>query len=187
MDHYIDITLRQNPEFSEPTLMGALFIKLHRALVNHGKRDIGISFPDVAQRTLKLGPKLRLHGSQKSLTDLMANEWIRGIRDYVNISSLRPIPSEVKHLVVQRVQAKSSPERMRRRLMARKSINAEAARVAIPDHAAEKLNLPYVEIASLSTRQRFRLFIHHTAPGFKAVPGRFGSYGLSTHATVPWF
>lgn len=187
MDHYIDITLLQDIEFSTPTLMGTLFIRLHRGLVNHGERDVGISFPDVDQSRQLLGQKLRVHGNQKSLNSLMANGWIQGMRDYVNISSLRPVPSEVKHLVVRRVQAKSSPERMRRRLMARKSINAEAARVAIPDNAAEKLNLPYVEIASLSTSQRFRLFIHHTTPGLVAVPGRFGSYGLSTHATVPWF
>ena len=91
------------------------------------------------------------------------------------------------HCIVRRVQAKSSPERLRRRLIARKSVSAEAAQAAIPDTAARLLDLPYVEMASRTTSQRFKLFIEHLEPSSVAVRGEFGSYGLAANATVPWF
>lgn len=187
MDHYLDIHLLPDPEFPATTLMSALFAKLHRALVDHGGRDIGVSFPEVVQVKRTLGQRLRLHGSSASLDRLMATEWLQGMRDHVKISPTQAIPGSVQHCVVRRVQAKSSPERLRRRLMARKSISAEVARTAIPDSAAEMLALPYVEIASRSTGQRFKLFIEHLKPVPTAVTGSFGAYGLGTNATVPWF
>lgn len=187
MDHYIDITLLPDPEFPATTLMNALFAKLHRGLVDHAGQDIGISFPEVVQSKRTLGQRLRLHGTSASLDRLMAIGWMQGMRDHVMVAPAQPIPANVQHRVVRRVQAKSSPERLRRRLMARKSIDVETARTVIPDSAAEMLNLPYVEIASRSTGQRFKLFIEHLKPLSTAIPGPFGTYGLSTNATVPWF
>lgn len=187
MDHYIDITVLPDPEFPATTLMNALFAKLHRGLVEHGGRDIGVSFPEVVQSKRRLGLRLRLHGSSASLDRLMAIGWMQGMRDHVTVDPAQPIPADVQHRIVRRVQAKSSPERLRRRLMVRKSIDAEAARAAIPDTAAELLELPYIEIASRSTGQRFKLFIEHLKPVPTAIPGPFGTYGLGTDATVPWF
>lgn len=187
MDHYIDITVLPDPEFPATTLMNALFAKLHRGLSDHGGRDIGVSFPDVVQSKRTLGQRLRLHGNSTSLGRLMASGWMHGMRDHVTITSLQPVPAEVQHRVVRRVQAKSNPERLRRRLIVRKSIDAEMARVAIPDSVAEKLELPYLEITSRSTRQRFKLFIEHLKPAPTAMSGAFGTYGLSKNATVPWF
>ena len=71
--------------------------------------------------------------------------------------------------------------------MARKAIGPEAARIAIPDSAAEMLTLPYVELMSRTTGQRFRLFIEHLPPQAEPTLGEFGAYGLSSDATVPWF
>ncbi|WP_251265995.1 type I-F CRISPR-associated endoribonuclease Cas6/Csy4, partial [Enterobacter hormaechei] len=45
MDHYIEIRVLPDPEFSEEMLMAALMAKLHRALGQRGKGDIGVSFP----------------------------------------------------------------------------------------------------------------------------------------------
>jgi len=187
MDHYIDITVLPDPEFPATTLMNALFAKLHRGLVDHGGQDIGVSFPEVMLGKRTLGQRLRLHGNSVSLDRLMAIGWMQGMRDHVTITSVQPVPAGVQHRVVRRVQAKSSPERLRRRLMARKSIDAETARTAIPDSAAEMLELPYVELASRSTEQRFRLFIEHLEPVPTPREGTYGSYGLSTSATIPWF
>tara|TARA_R110001583_G_scaffold24563_2_gene89810 strand:+ start:69456 stop:70019 length:564 start_codon:yes stop_codon:yes gene_type:complete len=187
MDHYLDIRLLPDPEFPAPLLMSALFAKLHRALVDYGGRDIGVSFPEVVPDKKMLGQRLRLHGNNSSLDRLMAIGWMQGMRDHVTITSVQPVPAGVQHRVVRRVQAKSSPERLRRRLMARKSIDAETARTAIPDSAAEMLELPYLEMGSRSTGQRFKLFIEHLKPVPTATPGPFGNYGLGTNATVPWF
>jgi len=187
MDHYIDIALLPDPEFSAPMLMNALFAKLHRGLVDHGGGDIGVSFPEVGGKTLALGSKLRLHGNATSLDLLMQNGWTQGMRDHIVLIEPRPIPTIVQHRVVRRVQAKSSPERLRRRLMSRKRIGAEDAQAVIPDSSAERLTLPYLEMSSRTTGQRFRLFIDHLALQSVPVSGSFSAYGLSNTATVPWF
>lgn len=187
MDHYIDITLLPDPEFPATTLMNALFSKLHRGLVDHGGRDIGVSFPEFAQNTRALGKRLRLHGSKEGLERLMNVRWTQGMHDHVDIAPIRAVPADALHCIVRRVQAKSSPERLRRRLIARKSISAEAAVAVIPDSAAKRLDLPYVEIASRTTSQRFKLFIEHLQPTSVPVRGEFGTYGLSANATIPWF
>lgn len=187
MDHYIDITVLPDPEFPATTLMNALFAKLHRGLVDHGRRDIGVSFPDVVQSKRTLGPRLRLHGNRASLDRLMVIGWTQGMRDHIAVTAIRAVPSEAVHRIVRRVQAKSSPDRLRRRLVARRSITPEAAQAAIPDSVARMLSLPYVEIASRTTGQRFKLFIEHLEPKPSAVPGKFGTYGLSANVTVPWF
>ena len=44
--HYIDMRVRPDEDFPASQLMGALCIRLHRALVAHGAGDIGVSFPD---------------------------------------------------------------------------------------------------------------------------------------------
>lgn len=187
MDHYIDITVLPDPEFPATTLMNALFAKLHRGLVDHGGRDIGVSFPEVVQSKRTLGPRLRLHSNHASLDRLMRISWMQGMRDHVTMTMIQPVPPDVQYRVVRRVQAKSSPERLRRRLISRKSINAEDAQAVIPDSAAKMLDLPYVEVVSHTTGQRFRLFIEHLELKPTGMVGTFGTYGLSTSATVPWF
>lgn len=187
MNHYIDIALLPDPEFPETTLMNALFMKLHRGLVAHGTGDIGVSFPEVDQTRRMLGRKLRLHGTQDSLEKFMSSGWTRGMRDHMEVTAALSVPANSEHRVVRRMQAKSSVDRLRRRLMQRKSIDAEAACEAIPDSAAHFLDLPYVEIASHSTGQNFKLFIEHGQPSSEARSGSFSAYGLSAEATVPWF
>lgn len=187
MDSYIELQLLPDPEFPVQLLMNALFAKLHRALVSTSKGRIGVCFPDVGQKCIGLGSRLRLHATTDDLARLMAADWLRGMRDHVSCTAIIPVPATARHRVVRRVQAKSSPERERRRLMARKGISAEAAVKAIPDNAAETLQLPYILIASQSTQQQFRLFVEHLPLQNVPVPGPFNAYGLSTVATVPWF
>lgn len=203
MDHYLEIRLLPDPEFVPTVLMNALFIKLHRALVELGSNAIGLSFPDVqhayrdeggsATRGAKaggkptLGGRLRLHGKAENLQRLMALNWLTGMRDHITLNGPNPIPKNTGHRTVRRVQAKSSPERLRRRQIKRKGITEEEALRAVPDSTVEHLNLPYVTIKSQSTGQAFRLFIGHQPVGNEPVNGEFSSYGLSPTATVPWF
>jgi CRISPR-associated endonuclease Csy4 len=91
------------------------------------------------------------------------------------------------HRIVRRVQAKSNPERLRRRLAKRKNITLEQARELIPENAAQKLNLPFVTLQSASTGKLFRLFIEHMPVQPESQNGDFSFYGLSSTATVPWF
>lgn len=187
MDAYLEFHLLPDPEFPTPLLMNALFAKLHRALVSHGQGRIGISFPDHSSNPGQLGPRLRLHGQAVDLERLMASNWLQGMRDHLAPYAITPVPSGAAHRIVRRVQAKSSPERERRRLIRRQGITPEAAQAAIPDSSAEKLALPSLLVTSQSTQQQFRLFIDHQAVQATPSPGSFTAYGLSNEASIPWF
>ena len=187
MDHYIDLRLLLDPEFAQPHLMGALFSKLHRALVAQRSQHIGISFPAVQTEPPWLGDRLRLHGDHAKLTGLMSANWLAGMRDHVHATAVLDVPPKVQHRVVSRVQAKSSPERLRRRQMRRHGLDAAQVLDRVPDTAAERLDLPYVQLHSQSTEQSFRLFIRHGQLLDTATAGVYGAYGLSAITTIPWF
>lgn len=187
MDHYLDLKLLPNPEIAQPHLIAALFGKLHLALVAQQSEHIGISFPGVQASPAWLGDCLRLHGSQADLNALMASNWLLAVRDHLHATAVLPVPAGAGFCVVSRTQAKSNPERQRRRQMRRHGISADEALARLPDSAAEKLNLPYIQLRSQSTGQPFRLFIRHGEVQQTATTGSFGAYGLSATATIPWF
>lgn len=188
MDHYLDITLLPDPEFSQNHLMDALFAKLHRALVAVGCGDIGISFPQVREQGTGLGTVLRMHGRAARLGELMAANWLAGMRDHTTLTAVQAVPPNCIHFrAVSRVQAKSSPVRERRRLMRRKGLTEEQAIAKIPDHCTELLHLPFVQMRSQSTGERFLLFIRHGPIQTTPIDGPFSAYGCSSNATVPWF
>ncbi len=183
MDSYLDIHVLPDPEFSEEMLMAALFAKLHRALAAR-QGDIGVSFPQHAQ---KPGPLLRLHGTQLALSELEASRWRAGLGDYCRTGDIAPVPASCQWRTVSRVQVKSSPQRLLRRSVSKGWISEEQAVERLAKTAPQCCTLPYLNLKSLSSGQRFRLFICHGELVSEAVAGRFSSYGLSAQATVPWF
>ena len=187
MNRYLEIKLLPDPDFSSGILMNALFSRLHLALAAQREVNIGISFPDWKPNGLTLGARLRLHGKGGELEKIMQREWTGGVQDHATMGAITEVPAHAGHRVVRRVQAKSNPERERRRLMRRKNISAEAAREIIPDRNAQRLKLPCLILTSRSTGQQFRLFIEHLPLQEQAVEGTFSAYGLSPRATVPWF
>jgi CRISPR-associated endonuclease Csy4 len=135
-----------------------------------------------------LGTTLRLHAGQDApLVSLMASDWLRGMSDHACLTPVVPVPEQVRHRVVSRVQAQSSPERLRRRLMRRHALTEAEARERIPDSVAERLRLPYVQLRSTSTGQNFCLFVAHGPLLDEPVSGEFSAYGLSQTGSVPWF
>ncbi len=201
MEHYVDIRLQPDAEFAPAMLMAALFTKLHKALAAGAHQDIGVSFPQMdvgdtsparasrsrAHPRYALGQVLRLHGTSLALHKLLATDWLSGMLDHVVCGAVLVVPTNARHRVVSRVQAKSSPERLRRRQMRRHGLTAEQAQEHIPDSATETLNLPFLTLRSQSTGQTFRFFIRLGPEQAAAVTGDFGSYGLSAQTTVPWF
>ncbi len=187
MDHYLDIRLRPDPEFTPPLLMSALFSKLHRVLVQSGQDSIGVSFPEHDAEQPSLGSCLRLHGLRLGIERLMALNWLNSMQDHIEVMSIRPIPKTVSYCIVQRVQAKSSAERLRRRAIKHLGLNEAQALERIPDTIEKRIHLPFVSIRSQSTGQRFRLFIEHRKLQPTPSNGRFNAYGLSRQATIPWF
>jgi len=185
MDAFSDLSLRPDPEFPEPQLMNALYAKLHRALAANHSDAIAVCFPRFAG--FKLGGVLRLIGPSAALEKLMGGAWLQGMRDHLQISAVQALPTQLQHRKWQRIQCKSSPERVRRRQMKRHGISEAQARERVPDSAAEMLKAPFLQIASSSTGQRFRLFLKVGALQAQPETGSFNAYGLSQTATVPWF
>ncbi|MFV3332155.1 type I-F CRISPR-associated endoribonuclease Cas6/Csy4 [Pseudomonas sp. NY15437] len=187
MEHYLDLRIRPDPEIAPAHLLGALFTKLHQALVALPDEQIGVSFPEVNEARPWLGELLRLHGNAAALDHLMALPWLHSLRDQVAIGERRPIPADAQYRAVRRVQVDSNPERLRRRLVRRHGISAEQARQRIPDTAGRQLDLPFLRLHSRNSGQRFLLFIRHGPLQAQPSAGRFNRYGLSDSATLPWF
>ena len=185
--HYIDLTVVAGPEFVVPQLLGALYDRLHLALVQHGLDNVGVSFPGYSVNPRSLGTTLRLHGSDASLRQLFGADWLKGMRDHVRMTDIAPAPVDAPHRTVQRKQFKTNVERLRRRRMKRKGESVEQAQDAIPSSIERIPNLPYVHIHSRSTAQPFCLFIALGPLGRTTIPGSFNSYGLGGPTTIPWF
>ncbi|MGM0833773.1 MAG: type I-F CRISPR-associated endoribonuclease Cas6/Csy4 [Pseudomonadota bacterium] len=189
MDHYIDIRLRPDPDFPEPMLMGALYNKLHRALFDLEANDIGVSFPGHKHgvRARTLGSHLRLHGTHACLEQLMGADWLTGMRDHTQVSELLAVPEGTKHINVARKQFNTGSPSRAKRYAKRHNIAEDEARQIYAKLAEKRIELPFVQINSRSTQQRFSLFIEHGKPQEKPVVGLFNHYGLNASATVPWF
>ena len=187
MSHYLDIHLLPDPEIPTHHLLAALYAKLHRALVQLASDRIAVGFPDYCAAPANLGNRLRLIGPEADLASLMALAWMQGLRDHCDVSGIAPVPAGATPRALRRVQAKSSPERLRRRQIRRHGLTEAEALERVPDSAAESLRLPFVQLASGSTGQSFRLYLRLGAPEPEATEGAFNTYGLSATATIPCF
>lgn len=187
MVHYIDIKLLPDPEIPAHQLMAALYAKLHRALVQLQSTTIAVSFPGYKAVPTTLGATVRLIGAEIDLARLMGQGWTKGLHDHMEVMPVDSVPANTKHRSLRRVQAKSSPERLRRRHMRRHGLTGDQAKERVPDSTAELLHLPFLVMASTSTRQTFPIFLRLGPVEPTARAGAFNAYGLSTTATIPWF
>jgi len=185
--HYIEIKVIPDEETTAYQLMGGLYGKLHLALVRGQTNGVGVSFPGYRLVAKTLGTVLRLHASEETLNTLMANDWLKGLRDYVKLTPVLPVPDDAEHRTVYRKQFKTNVDRLRRRRMKRKGETVEEVIRAIPDEVVRSPELPYVLMRSLSTKQHFGLFIGMGPSQKCPSTGRFSCYGLSNEATIPWF
>lgn len=187
MDYHVDIDLLPDPEFPAHQLLAVLYAKLHRALAEKGSGVIGVSFPGFDLQVPHLGTRLRLHGEFRVLSTMLTGDWLTGMRDHIALTLPMLVPVNAEYRCVARMQMKSSPERLRRRLMRRQNLDAQEARHRIPDESARFSDLPFIQMRSRSTGQTFRLFIEHGPVQPNAVAGHFSLYGLSPGTTIPWF
>ena len=189
MTHYLELCLRLDPEFPAPMLMGALYSKLHRVLADLAADDIGVSFPGhkTGVRARHPGETLRLHGTEERLEKLLATNWLKGMYDHVEVGVISAVPLNASHRPVRRRQFKTNANRLRRRRMRRHGESETEAAQAIPNSIEQQVSLPFVQVRSASTGQRFSLFIEHGPVQSTPQDGTFSTYGLSSKATVPWF
>lgn len=185
--HYLDIEVLRDPEFPAHQLLSALYAKLHRALVQFSVNSIAVSFPDYSAAPPSLGSRMRLIGPELDLARLLESAWLNGMRDHIELGGIAAVPADAALRTLRRVQAKSSPERLRRRQMRRHGLTEAEALQRAPDTAAEKLRLPFVQLASGSTGQTFRLYLRMGTPAANSLTCEFNAFGLSGAASIPWF
>ncbi|MGH1541495.1 MAG: type I-F CRISPR-associated endoribonuclease Cas6/Csy4 [Arenicella sp.] len=183
MNYYIDIKVLPDPEFEASTLMNALFAKCHRILGQIGDGEVGVSFPSHGKT---LGTTLRLHGSQAKLKALMTESWLKGLRDYTDISGVLEVPDSASYRTVARIHTKSSHNK-RKRSVSKGWLTAEEAAEKITDDDKHRLELPFARLTSLSNKNPYQVFIRHGELSDQPTQGSFSSFGLSKTATIPWF
>jgi len=200
MNYYIEVTLIENEKFSPYELWSQLYPQLHIALVEvknaEDKVNIGFSFPQYRFHQDKgvgfIGTKLRLFAeSESDLKKLDIRRWLERLEDYVHITSIREVPSELKdYAIYKRKQVKTNAQRLARHRVKRGDIGFDEA-LARYRNVVTTTNLPYIEMKSLSTsdqqsEKRFKLFIEKQSAE-KSETQIFSTYGLSSVSSVPEF
>lgn len=200
MNYYIEVTLIGNDKFSPYELWSQLYPQLHLTLVEvknaDNKVNIGFSFPQYRFHQDKgvgfIGTKLRLFAeSESDLKQLDIRKWLDRLEDYVHITSIREVPSDIKgYAIYKRKQVKTNAQRLARHRVKRGDICFDEA-LARYSNVVTTTNLPYIEMKSLSTsdqqsEKRFKLFIEKQ-PAEKTETQVFSTYGLSSVSSVPEF
>ncbi|MEK5761285.1 type I-F CRISPR-associated endoribonuclease Cas6/Csy4 [Acinetobacter junii] len=200
MNYYIEVTLMGNDKFLPYELWSQLYPQLHLTLVEvknaDNKVNIGFSFPQYRFHQDKgvgfIGTKLRLFAeSESDLKQLDIRKWLDRLEDYVHITSIREVPSDIKgYAIYKRKQVKTNAQRLARHRVKRGDICLNEA-LARYSNVVTTTNLPYIEMKSLSTsdqqsEKRFKLFIEKQ-PAEKTETQVFSTYGLSSVSSVPEF
>ncbi|WP_281648864.1 type I-F CRISPR-associated endoribonuclease Cas6/Csy4 [Parendozoicomonas sp. Alg238-R29] len=195
MQVYIDMTLLPSDDIGHHFLWEKVFQQVHIALVENrdaeGFSPFGITFPEFHTEKHRLGRKLRIfapdHAAMEKLDIL---KWLARLTDYVHITSIRTVPENVERFVrFQRLQMKSSPERLIRRAAKRQGITVDEAREQRAGVQPCLTRAPYIWVKSLSSGERFRLFVTCVDEERAGNP-TFTPYGLAKAGTIgalPYF
>lgn len=179
----MDIRIQPDAEMRQNRLLNTVYTKLHKALFDLQARDIGVSFPEYR---VILGRVIRLHATAARLEDFQQHNWLGGMAGYCQLSAIQPVPDDVKHRTVSRLQTKMSPAKMRR-LLKRGSLKQEEVKAYRDKMFTLGLDNPYFELVSTSRGEKYRRYIQHGEILTKPVSGEFDFFGLSKKATIPWF
>lgn len=196
MKYYQEITLIPHAELALNFIWSKLYTQLHLALVAlqdaQGNVPVGVSLPKYQLKAGKhvspLGDKLRVFAADEAtLQQLNLSQWLNRLLDYVHLSGIRPIPAKVNgYAIYHRRQFKQNPENLARRRVKRKGDLSFEQAVALYEPHMVQTKLPYIRLKSLSNEQSFNLFIEKKAAD-EAGGFNFGTYGLSSSASVPEF
>ncbi len=193
MYYYREITLLPDAEVTENFLWSKLFYEVHRALAErkrqHPAMNIGCSWPEY--KAEGLGKKLRLISeNREELENLPIEPRLARYRDYCRLTAVRSVGDRriQGYAVYRRYQPDGAAERKARRYARRHpGVSMEEAERLLKRQ--ERKFLPFIQIKSASTGQKFSLFIEKTAKEKDAgiQPAPFSTYGLSASAAVPEF
>jgi CRISPR-associated endonuclease Csy4 len=201
MKFYIEITLLPSVDVGINFLWAKLYQQVHLALVemsdSKGDLSIGAAFPEYDTDRHSLGSTLRLFAKSESDLDRMdIRKWLNRLLDYVHITQIRKVPNGIlSYSIYRRKQPNRSfakLERLMKRKAKRENTSLEEAKIKIIGSTKNEtkdalmLKFPFIEMRSLSSYNRFRLFISQEK-SLEFLEGNFNCYGLSNEATVPDF
>jgi len=169
-----------------------VYQQIHLALVENKKPDntsaIGVAFPEYNDSHYFLGKKLRLFAEQEQiLKQMQCEKWLNRLRDYVHVSEIRSVPEKLSGFACfKHIKFKGNKEKLARRRAKRKGETLQQALTHYENFEEQRSKLPYINMASQTNGQRFRLFIEKQ---IKEQPqtGLYSCYGLSNTTTVPLF
>jgi len=192
MNFYIEITLLPGVDVGLYFLWEKVFQQIHKGLVSikgtEEKGPVGLSFPEYDTKRNQLGAKVRLFAyDEKTLDELNSKRLLSGYLDYVHLTRSRSVPNSIlSYACYKRHQPKSSIERLARRKAKREGRSEEEALKLLQPFQEQRVRTPYINMCSISSKHRFRLFIYKQK--FQSpVNGGFSCYGLSGNSTVPEF
>lgn len=193
MKHYIEITLLPNPDIALNFLWEKVYQRIHLGLVeikdHKGNVPIGIAFPEYNAAQYQLGTKLRLFAQEAGILEqLNPRECLKHLSDYVHLTTSREVPENkiTGYVSYSRVQVKSNAQRLMRRSIKKGKLSQQQAEEALSKLSDKQTTLPFVQINSKSTGERFPLFIDCIEQS-QANTKTFNTYGLSKQSTVPVF
>ena len=194
MQCYLDITLLPSDDIGHHFLWGKVYQQMHFAFVENknpdGLSSFGVTFPEFNTEKHRLGHKLRLFApSHASIEKLNIQRWLGNLHDYVHITHIKKVPSDVeRHVQFNRVHNKSSKERLARRAAKRHSLTYEQALEERTDFQPQWTDAPFIQMKSLGNGNSFRLFISmEDAEPATNTKGGFNTYGLSKGGALPHF
>ncbi len=184
MEHYIELKINpDNAEMRENELLNKVYSKFHKGLFELKSQNIGVSFPDYK---IKLGRRMRIHGTQADLTQLQDLNWLGAFVGFCNINEIQPIPEKVDYRNLSRIRTTMSKAKLKR-LIKRKNLSTEEIKKYKQTMFKQGLTEPFIELASVSTGQFYHRFIYFSEIMEKSKTGTFDTFGLSKTATIPWF
>ena len=193
MQFYLDITLLPDAEANLGFLWQKVYGQVHLALVEqqtvNGNFAIAVSFPEYDNKDFPLGSKLRLLAATgEQLQQLDMDKWLNRLTDYSHRTTIKDVPESASTFVCfKRVQFDTNVDRLARRRAKWKNESFEQALKHFNNFKGQESKLPFVNMNSLSKKERFRLFVRKEIAREK-VSGIFTSYGLGLGgATVPEF
>lgn len=189
MNYFQEITIIPSEEVPINFLVSKIYMQLHLAFVaskdNTEKILYGISFPEY--ETAGLGRKIRIFAAtQQSLEQLDLVQALYRLHDYASITAIRMVPKmRVKSFAIySRLHKENNSQQKAKRYARRHDVPYEEALELFKE--PPNIDLPYVQMRSLSNQHKFSLFIKRTKAE-KELDKGFSVYGLSNESTVPEF
>ncbi len=192
MKYYQEISLLPDADIGVYFLWQKLYQQIHLALVENKIAEnasaIGVGFPEYDAGKFSMGTKLRLFAEEeKDLAQINCEYRLKRLDDYTHIRSIRAVPDKISGYVCFRhIKLKGNKEKLARRRAKRKGETLQQALAYFASYEEERSRLPYINMNSQTTGNRFRLFIEKKAMEEPQI-GPFSCYGLSKITTVPCF